>query len=80
MNTDMPGFTAEASLCHGNTHYRATMEANSRRGVVQPTFYDMFHPDWPVLCVKHGFSIGPTGKITPNLGFGVWDPITNRCR
>jgi hypothetical protein len=94
MSTDTPGFTAEASLHRVNTHYRATTEANSRRGVIHPTFSDVFRPDWPVLvhysslfdpwapvfCITHTFSISPTGEVTPHLGIGVWDPISNRCK
>jgi len=45
---NIPGFTAEASLCNGNVRYHAT-EATFHGGLVQPAspFSDRINPDRP---------------------------------
>jgi len=46
---NIPGFTAEASLCNGNVRYHATTEATFHGGLVQPAspFSDRINPDRP---------------------------------
>jgi hypothetical protein len=48
---NIPGFTAEASLFHGDVRYQSTAEANIYRGIVQPAGSSVFNPDVPVLDI-----------------------------
>jgi len=76
----LPGFTAEASLYHGNTRYQGTTKSGPIGELIQPAqiLSTVYHPH-PMWCLKRLVKIGPTGQHSYTYELGVWDPVTHSC-
>jgi len=68
---NMPGFTAEASLHHGNVRYQTATKTTFRGGIVQPAQgSDVFYPNKPVFSLAPRFYDEPIFCLTWRCGPG----------
>jgi hypothetical protein len=72
-----PGFTAEATLSRGSSHYnQAAAQIAAYGAALQPANYVV---NKPPLCLKRLCFIGIFGQISCNYYLGMWNPATHRC-
>lgn len=80
---NVPGFTAEASLYNVSARYRATAEASSYGGLVQPAGSPVFDPDRPIWCLRYVCAFWDPNEPWHCWGWvrivGVRNPVTGHC-
>jgi hypothetical protein len=80
-NMDLPGFTAEAALGKLSARFQARTEADVSGGLVHPAG-GMYYIPTPVYCLSK-LVCRPINRFPwiqcSNTGFGIWNPVTNRC-
>ena len=79
MNTNMPQFTAEASLFNVSTRYQITTMASFKGGIVQPAQFNLFYPDRPIYCLKYRCIQFPNRNPFCWRVLGIWNPVTASC-
>lgn len=92
---NLPGFTADVSICNSKMPYQAITEATIYGGLVQPAQSDLFFPDRPIPRLNP--PLGMSHELNPNRPIfclrencqqlpqfcwwelGLWNPITRSC-
>jgi hypothetical protein len=77
---DLPGFTAEAALGKWSARFPGRTEPDVSGGLVHPA--GIFYMPKPVYCLSklvcRPINWFPWIQCS-NTGFGIWNPVTQRC-
>ncbi len=79
--TNMPGFTAEASLYKFRANFQARTEPDVNGGLVHLAG-NIYYTPRPLFCLSK-LVCRPINRFPwiqcSNTGFGFWNPVTHRC-